>query len=69
MIQLGWEDGESLALRAKDREDHERLLKILGEPGEGDQETDEMEMQTRKDRESSTARVRKFISRRLSQAF
>jgi hypothetical protein len=57
MIQLGWEDGESLALRAKDREDHERLLKILGELGEGDQEADEMEMQTRKDRESTNAQT------------
>ncbi|GAA5975796.1 hypothetical protein JCM5350_000733 [Sporobolomyces pararoseus] len=49
LIQLSWEEGESLALRAKDKEDHERLMKILGEPDERDEEKDAREAQIRKD--------------------
>ncbi|GAA5894629.1 uncharacterized protein JCM6883_002161 [Sporobolomyces salmoneus] len=49
MIQLSWEDGESLALRAKSKVDHERLMRILGEPQEGDEERDQEENQRRKD--------------------
>ncbi|GAA5965841.1 hypothetical protein JCM3765_001201 [Sporobolomyces pararoseus] len=49
LIQLSWEEGENLALRAKDKEDHERLMKILGEPDERDEAKDAREAQTRKD--------------------
>lgn len=52
VIQLSWDDGESLALRAKSDEDHARLLKVLGEPTDEDEESDEVEAQSRKDRES-----------------
>ncbi|GAA6011391.1 hypothetical protein JCM11491_002768 [Sporobolomyces phaffii] len=49
LIQLEWDEGESLALRAHDKEEHDRLMNLLGEPQAGDEKKDEAEGQTRKD--------------------
>jgi len=53
LIQLGWEEGESLVLRASNKDEHERLMRILGEAEADDAEKDEKEREDRKDRELS----------------